>query len=115
MPFERRRPRHFRKPSAFRALKDAHEFRDFPALLGAIAGSDRVLDAMGDMVAQEFFLHAAKGSADGGNLRDDVDAIMILLDHPAKAADLALDPGEPLETGLLDVLAHRRLPYTPWG
>ena len=107
MPFERRRPRHLRKSSAFRALKDAHEFRDFPALLGAIAGGDRVLDAMGDVVAQEFFFHAAKSSADCGNLRNDVDAISILLNHPGEAADLAFDPVEPLETRILAVLAHR--------
>jgi hypothetical protein len=28
---------------------------------------------------------------------------------------LTFDPGEPLETGLLDILAHRHLPYTPGG
>ena len=107
MLFERRRPGHFRRSSALRALKDAHEFRDLPALLGAIASGDRVLDAMGDVVAQEFFLHAAKSSTGCGNLRNDVDAISILLNHPSEAADLAFDPVEPLETRLLVVLAHR--------
>jgi hypothetical protein len=40
MPFERRRPRHLRKSSAFHALKDAYEFRDLPPLLGAIASDN---------------------------------------------------------------------------
>ena len=93
MPFDRRRPRHLRKSSAFHALKDAHEFRDLPPLLGAIACDDCVLDAMSDMVAQEFFLHAAKGSPGGGNLRHDVDAISISLNHSPKATDLPLRSG----------------------
>jgi hypothetical protein len=70
---------------------------------------------MSDMVAQEFFPYVAKGGPDGRNLRNNVDAISILLDHSHKATDLAFDPGESLKTGLLDVFAHRTYPYTPMG
>ena len=93
-------------PLTLGAGYDIHQFGNLTPLLGAIARDDRILDAMTDMVAQDFFLRASQGCPYRGNLRDDVDAIPIFFDHPGKAADLACDPVEPLKTGLLDVLAH---------
>ena len=86
---------------------DFHQFGDLSPLFGAVARNNRILNAMRDMVAQDFFLCASKRCAHRGNLRDNVDAIPIFFNHPAKTAHLACDPVEPLETGLLDVLAHR--------
>jgi hypothetical protein len=34
------------------------------------------------------------GGAQGARLLEDVDAVLLALDHPADPADLALDPGE---------------------
>jgi Cu+-exporting ATPase len=70
-----------------------------------------VLDAVGDVIAQHLLLDAAQGGADRGDLRDDVDAIAVRLDHAGEPADLALDPLEPLEAGCLDPGTHGR--YIP--
>src|SRR5579863_4791670 len=95
-----------RAPSAFGALQDLHEFGHLPSLLGSITRGDRVLDAIGDVIAQNFFLSASQRSADCRNLRNDVDAIPILFDHARETAHLALDSVEPFKRRLLDVVAH---------
>ena len=38
------------------------------------------------------------------DLSQDIDAVAVLLDHPGQAADLALDPGQPLEHWSFDAL-----------
>ena len=35
------------------------------------------------------------------HLREDVDAVLVLFDHPLQAADLALDAAQPLEVRVL--------------
>ena len=90
----------------FHALQNVHQFRDLTPLFGAIARGDGMLGAMPHVVAQDFFLGAAQRSAHRGNLRDNIDAIPVLFDHPGKTAHLAFDPIESLKTGILDVLAH---------
>src|SRR5262245_137631 len=65
-----------------------------------------MLDAMRDMIAQNFLLDAAQRRAHRGDLRDDVDAVAVLVDHLRQAADLALDPAQALLQGCLDVLPH---------
>jgi hypothetical protein len=52
--------------------------------LHAVAGVV-VKEAEGDLVER---------GLDRGDLRQDVDAVAVLLDHPSDAADLALDTGE---------------------
>jgi hypothetical protein len=96
---------------AIGAGDDVHQLRDLLALIGAVAGDDRVLDAMGDVIAQDLLLGAPQRGAHRRDLRDDVDAVAVVLDHAGEAADLPLDPVEPLETGRLDILAHA--PYIP--
>lgn len=73
-----------------------HQFGNLTPLFGAIARDNRILNAVSDMVAQDFFLRASQGCPYRGNLRDDVDAIPIFFDHPGKTANLACDPVEPL-------------------
>ena len=70
-----------------------------------------MLDAMGDVIAQDLLLEAPQRGAHRRNLRDDVDAIAILIDHARDAAHLALDPVQALGAGRLDVFAHAR--YIP--
>lgn len=101
----------FRETSAVGATDHAHELGDLAPLLGLIARGDGALDAMGNVIAQNFLLGAPQGCAHRRNLRDDVDAVTIVLDHPGKAADLAFDTFEPLEGGRLDIAAHA--PYIP--
>src|SRR5262249_60877697 len=62
--------------------------------------------AMADVVAQDLLFESAERGAHGGNLRHDVDAVAIVLDHAGEPAHLALDPAEPLETGGLGVALH---------
>src|SRR6202011_5968591 len=45
------------------------------------------------------------------NLRDDIDAVTVVVDHFGQAADLAFDPAQPFLTGCLDVFSHG--PYIP--
>lgn len=70
-----------------------------------------MLHAVGDMIAQDFLLEAPQRGAYRRNLRHDVDAVAILLDHARNAANLSFDAIEPLRTSLLDVLSHA--PYIP--
>jgi hypothetical protein len=98
MPFERRQLRHLKRSSAFHALKNAHEFRDLPPLLGAITGEDCILDAMGDMVAQEFFLHAAKGSADSACVTMSMQRAMFNLRQPSPPPHRLPRPNAALST-----------------
>lgn len=65
-----------------------------------------MLDAMGDVVAQHLLLDPAQRGPHRRDLRDDVDAVAVVLDHPGEAAHLALDPAQALLTGSLDVFSH---------
>ena len=58
-----------------------HQLRDLLALFGLVAARDRVLDAMADVILQDFFFDSPQGSAYRRNLRDDVDAVAIIIDH----------------------------------
>ena len=54
-------------------------------LLALVAAGDRVLDAMADVVAQDLLLDPPQRGAHRRNLRDDVDAVAVLLDHARRA------------------------------
>ena len=75
-------------------------------MVGAIARGDRALDAMGDVVAQDLLADAAQRGAHRRNLRDDVDAIAVLLDHAHETAHLAFDPLQPFLHLGLGLLVH---------
>lgn len=83
-----------------------NELGDFFALIGFIAGRDCVFDTVTDMVVQYLFLDAVQCGAHGSDLRDDVDAITVVIDHLRQAANLAFDTIEPLLAGTLDLFAH---------
>ena len=82
--------------SAIGATDDVHEFRNLLALVGLTSRCDRLRDAMRNVIAQNLFLDTAQRGAHGRYLRDDVDAIAIIVDHAGQAAHLALDAIEPL-------------------
>src|SRR5215813_7624783 len=96
---------------AVRAADHIHQFPDLLPLVGLVAAGDGVLDAMGHMVAQHLLLDAAERGAHRGDLRDDVDAVAVLVDHFRQAPNLTLDPAESLLNGCLDVFSH--LSYIP--
>lgn len=75
---------------------DVHQLDDLASLLCPVSGSDGILDAMGNMVLQDFFFRPSKCCAHRSDLRDDVDAIAIVFNHAGEAADLTFDPAEPL-------------------
>jgi hypothetical protein len=50
-----------------------------------------MLDAMGDMVAQDFLLDPAQRRLRRGDLGHHIDAIAIVLHHSGEAADLAFN------------------------
>ena len=83
-----------------------HQLRDLFALIGLAAAGDGVFDAMRDVVPQHFFLDAAQRRPHCGDLRDDIDAVAVFIDHFGEPANLALDPAETFLTGHLDVFSH---------
>src|SRR5262249_35318860 len=93
------------------AAHDVHQLFDLSPLIGLVAGGDRMLDAMGDVIAQDLLLEAPQRRAHRRNLRHDVDAVAIRIDHARDAAHLAFDPAQALGAGRLDVSPHAR--YIP--
>jgi P-type Cu+ transporter len=65
-----------------------------------------VLDAMRDMVGENFFLRATQRGAHRGELRDHIDAIAVPLDHAREPAHLAFDAIEALEHRRLGIRSH---------
>jgi len=61
---------------------------------------------MRHVIPEHFFLEAPQRGAYGRYLRDDIDAVAVLVDHFGQAADLALDPAQAFLTGCLDVFSH---------
>ena len=79
------------------ARENVDQFANLAALLAFVAGGDRVLDAMGDVIGENLIFGAAQSRPRRRELGDDIDAIAIVLDHAREPAHLALDPLEPLE------------------
>lgn len=70
-----------------------------------------MFDAMGDVVLEDLLFNAPQGGADGRDLRHDVDAVAVLVDHLREATDLSFDPPEPFFARILDGFLHP--PYIP--
>src|SRR5699024_10481079 len=69
---------------------------------GLLALDHGVVDAVTHMVVQQAEGDVAQGRVRGTDLGEDVDAVLLLVDHPVNPADLALDALEPgLEAFLL--------------
>jgi hypothetical protein len=88
------------------AANDRHQLRYLCPLIGLVAAGDRVLDAMRHVILQHFLLDTPQCGPHRRDLRDDIDAVAVLVDHLGQAADLALDPAEAFLTGCLDVFSH---------
>jgi len=88
------------------SAEGVNELGNLAPPLGRITADDGVLDTVRDMVTQDFFLDAPQCRADGRDLRDDVDAIAVFLDHAGKTSHLAFDAVQTLQTGSFRMLGH---------
>lgn len=71
-------------------------------LLGLGASGPRgVGDAVPQVLVEQGQRHGLQRLRRGADLRQDVDAVRVVLDHPLQASDLALDTTEAVEQGLL--------------
>ena len=57
-----------------------------------------MLDAMSNVLLQNLLFDAPQGSSYSRDLRNDVDAVAVFLNHAGNAAHLSLDASEPLQT-----------------
>src|SRR5215218_3184571 len=80
--------------------------------LRLVARGDRACDAVVDVVVEHLQAHVLECGHGGADLRQDVDAVALLLDHLLDPAHLPLDPAQPLADGIpvvpMRVLAHVR-------
>jgi hypothetical protein len=88
-----------RKNSAIGPAEHFHQLGHLLTLLARVAARDRVLDAMGNVIAEHLLLDLAQGSAHRPDLCHDIDAIAVLIDHAADATHLPLDPVQALAYG----------------
>ena len=65
-----------------------------------------MLHAVTDMVLQDGFLRLSQGGANGGKLRDNVDAIALFINHARNAAHLTLDLGQTFQTEIARRFLH---------
>src|SRR5215475_14978563 len=71
-------------------------------LLGLGAAPLRGLDhAVGQVLLEQLQGEGLQRLRGGRDLSEDVDAVLVLVYHPLQAADLALDPAQPLEVAVL--------------
>jgi hypothetical protein len=85
---------------------DRHQFFDLATLLSLVSGRDRVLNTMADVVPKNFLFDPSQCRTHGCNLRYDVDAVAIFLDHTRYSANLAFDSRKPFLARRLDVMSH---------
>ena len=104
------------------AREAVHRVEELLALrlgLGGVAGRERAGDAVVHVVVEDLEREALERRLDGRDLREDVDAVAVVLDHPLDPAHLALDAVEPLDERLLvrgvAVLAHASPPRASSG
>src|SRR3954469_19736122 len=81
-------------PSTVAPRQHVDQLVHLAPLLAAVTAGDRVLDAVTDMILEDFLLGPPQRGAHRRDLRDDVDAIAVTLDHASDSAYLALDPAE---------------------
>src|SRR5208282_4973823 len=93
-------------PSPIAARQNVDQFADLAPLLGFVAGCDGVLDAVRNVIGEDFLLGAAQRGARRRELGHDVDAIAVVLHHAREPAHLALDPLQPLHHRCLGVRSH---------
>jgi len=59
-----------------------------------------MLDTMADVITKYFFFDPSKRRSDSRYLRNNVDAVPVLLHHSGNTANLAFNPGEAFRAGM---------------
>src|SRR4029079_2113015 len=93
------RARHLAR--AREALDGREQLLALLARHGRIAGCERLGHTVRDVVLEHLRGDTLERRLDRGDLREHVDAVPVLLDHPLDAAHLALDPVQTLRERLL--------------
>ena len=75
--------------------EDVDKLADLATALAPVTAGNGVLDAMRNVVFQDFLLRAPQGRAHRRNLGHHIDAVAIGLDHAGKPAHLTLDAAQP--------------------
>src|SRR4051794_31333930 len=86
-------------------------------LVGARAAlGDGVGDAVPEVLVEQRQGHRLQRPGRGGDLRQDVDAVLVLVDHALQPADLTFDPAQATQVRLfvVGVTVHRRPPGFGW-
>ena len=88
------------------AAEEGNELGNLPALVCFIAGRNGIVDAMCDVILEDFFLDATQGGPNCRYLRYNVYAVAVFIDHTRKAADLTFDAIQSLKAARLRGLFH---------
>src|ERR1700735_1426049 len=102
-------------------LSGPHQAGDRIGCLGKLPGchvaalGSGLGDAVTEMVLQQAERHRLQRPRHRGHLGEDVDAVLVVLDHPLQAAHLALDPAQPYQIVILagGVSVHSGLRSAP--
>ncbi len=74
--------------------ENLHKLGDFAPLIRCVAGNDRMLDTMFDVVVKNRVLDLLERGLHRPDLVDDIDAVAVVRDHARDAANLALDAAQ---------------------
>src|SRR5262249_33965025 len=77
------------------ASEDIEQLVDLPLSVVLRAGSDGVGDARLDVASEKELLDLLQRALHGGDLKQDVDAVRVGVDHALESLDLSFDPSEP--------------------
>ena len=69
-----------------------HKLFDFATLFRLATRSNCMLYTVADVITKKFFFNPSKRRSDSRYLRDDVDAVPVLLHHSGEPSDLTLNP-----------------------
>jgi hypothetical protein len=90
------------------------ELQEFAALCLLVAGPNRLLNTMCDVVLQNLGFYFFERGNHRLDLSDNVEAVALGLDHAGEAANLTFDAVETNQASFLRVALHG-LMYTPLG
>lgn len=94
--------------------ENLHKLGDFTPLIRCVAGHDRMLDAMLDVIVENCIFNFLERRLYCLDLVDDIDAIAVVRDHARDAANLALDAAQSHGSHFLDRVSHSGNIY-PYG
>jgi len=88
-----------------------HQLGDLAPLIRCVAGNDRMLDAMLDVIVKNRVLDLLERGLHCLDLVEDIDAVAVIRDHARNATNLALDAAQSHGSRFLDRVSHTRNIY----